>query len=280
MILSFISCVAEVAGQVAKTSSATEWIDVIAKIIIGLAGLGWAGNFLIERFHRKDVVKKYRVFLAYAAWALQDRIWSIITKPNLPHYFEEIEENEPKGVYATNALNYTVFLFCQFFAWWEITNREMYYFRFRRRNFDSKVLNKIIEIEHWFSTTTDEKLGMNLKDANIRKFLIFKGEQRVLGDMCIEPNTATKSLECICFSDFIEKMKNTDNKNCHLSLDELRNNVRDLLIDKRDNDSFDHKKYRRLVFVQHSLIDLLEILEPKKGGVRSHQKDKLKKINI
>ncbi len=274
MILYLTCCaeVAKVATEAAKDPNILKWLEVCAGTLIGLAGFGWVGNLLVEKFRRKSIVKKYRHFICYAAWALQDRIGGILNKRNIGEYFHEIEDpanpynRRFSDVYSANMLNYTMFLFCQFFAWREIINREMYNFKFRRYSFDSKVLKKLIAIEKWFSTTSNPALEPHKKKGfDIKNFLILRGEQRVLGDMCVQYNKEADAWECISFSDFVKKWNNLSDSPCYMSVEKLENDIRAMLIDKRDNlHTFNPQNYRRLILVRNSLLDLLDLLDNKR----------------
>lgn len=246
-------------------------------------------NFWAEKNNRKSVVRKYRVFILYAAWSLQHRLYGIFHGERIKAFFDK-DENDAntaydKGeaiykrkfddVYATNIVNYTVFLFCQFFAWREIINRELHYFNPRRRkNFDSKVLDKLIEIEKWFSGYEYFKELLVKKDMNgketmdygdIKNFLIQTGEQRALGDLCICKNEVSNTWGCIGFSDFVQKWNRKEEKAdnsfpCYMSVEKLEKDIRGLLAD--DNRK-NNEKLIRLDRINRSLLELIMMLNPK-----------------
>lgn len=250
---------------------------VVALLIGTVIGYIWT-----EHLKRKSIVRKYREFIGYSAWALQERIYNIV-QGRFSSFHKEDEKIRREDVYASNAVNYTVFLFCQFFAWQEIINREMYNFRFRWWNYDSKILRKQIAIEHWFSTSKDIKKdnsAENVFDNNM--FMIFRGEQRVLGDLCVNFNEHTKVYECIGFSEFIDKKevlkKFKTIGDCHLSLEKLENDVVKLLgtrygeLKKEKGKENCTDDYIRLVIIRNSLLDLLDKLDSRKRRHPEHRK--------
>lgn len=245
--------------------------DEIVKITLTalgslLAGSG-VGYVWGERVKRKSIVGKYREFIAYSAWALQERIDNILERDFASFY---IEKEGERNVYANNALNYTLFLFCQFFAWREIINREMYNFRFRKCGYDSRILLKLIAVEHWFSTSD----GIKGDDFSRDMFMIFRGEQRVLGDLCVKFNKDTNVYECIGFSDFIKKRKEDHIKEdaCYLSIDRLEEDIENLLQRRKEDIERKHRgHYIRLAVIRDSLLDLLDELDPKKQRHPEHR---------
>ncbi len=307
MTLSLISCATEAVGQVVGqtadslvlihasaipkaadgVSSLIKWITVLAPVVVALI-TGWFSHSIAEWFRRKNVVRKYGAFLRYSAWTLQDRINSILHKDFPGYYTEdddkkmELNKRERKNkseleldVYAINAVSYTVFLFCQFFAWCEIINRGIFNLKLKKCGSDSKILKKIIDIEHWFSTDSTCLNPNNSEDFDKKSFMIFRGEQRALGDACIDFNEHANAYECIGFSDFIKKRDSSEGFICQISVDKLEDDVRKFLNDNRNKPDEERKKinkdrYTRLLIIRNLLIDLYQELN--KTKIR-HAKD-------
>lgn len=189
---------------------------------------------------RKSVLDKYREFICVSAYELQRRINNIMVG-GLFYYADSSNES-----YSNNVRYYTMFLVSQFFAWKEILRKEMHYLDFSEGKEEIRILENLESLETLFSS---DRVGDEM-------FMIFRGEQRAIGECMIVYNEETSTYECIGYSKFIELLENEKCKNWFK-----------ILIEKMDKAIAEYEKYnefnsKRLLKIHDKLIDLLNTLDP------------------
>jgi virulence-associated protein VapD len=187
-----------------------------------------------EHAESEQNISRYREPLARAAYDLQSRLYNIVNQSLIAVYFDRGDERTRH--YVTNN---TVFLIAQYFAWIEISRREIRFFDLGEDE-QTRELARLQDRIHrlWNS---DHAFGPLLR--------VFAGEQRAIGEaMLVE---LSDGLDCIGYGAYLEKIQNQPD-----TLHEfLRLNVvclSDQLKEARP----------RMVAVQNALIDLLAFLDP------------------
>lgn len=197
-------------------------------------------NELEIKKKRKSVLDKYREFICVSAYELQGRIHNILIRKLFD--YADSENNS----YSNNVRLYTVYLIGQFFAWKEILRKEMHYLDFREGKEEISLLENLDSLETLFSS---DKVGGGM-------FMIFRGEQRAIGECMMVFHDVTSTYQCIGYSKFIELLE--DDK-CKIWLSILTDNIERAISEYRKNNNF---KSVRLSDIQSKLIDLLNTLDP------------------
>ncbi|ACN15351.1 hypothetical protein HRM2_22560 [Desulforapulum autotrophicum HRM2] len=180
------------------------------------------------------IIAKYREPLIQAAFDLQSRIYNIIRQEFLQIYY--VNGNEREKLYS---IENTLYLFSQYFAWTEIIRVEVQYLDLGEEKATQTMTNLLDQIRHLFANDSFEKL-----------FLVFKGEQRAIGEQMIMSYGG--DYQCVGFASFLA----IDNKQFQEWLSILRNDLITLSVNPG-------KYSERLVKLHHALISLINFLDPK-----------------
>jgi hypothetical protein len=172
--------------------------------------------------------------LARAAYDLQSRLWNIIKGGFVKPYLESGTDREKKYV-----IDNTVYVIAQFFCWVEIVRKEIRYIDLGKEK-DTRSIQGL----------QDDITGLWQSDKSPPKFRIWAGEQRAIGEALIKEDD--KGPYCIGYYAFISKFPEGSNE----FIDELRKDVASLKL------GID-KAVPRLKLVQHKLISLLDLLDPR-----------------
>jgi len=189
-----------------------------------------------ERRDAAKVARRYHEPLARSAYDLQSRLYNMLAKNFTGRYLDNGDDRE-----RAYAINNTVFLIAQYFAWTEIIRIAI---QFVDLGSDEQTRQ--------FARLQDRIFALFTTDQFPRQFRIFAGEQRALGERMIR---ATESgPECIGYGTFIERIGAG-------SVDPIAEYI------TKDVQSLGLEAARpRLTEVQNALIDLLDFLDP--GYVR------------
>jgi hypothetical protein len=198
--------------------------------------------------HREaeKVVSKFRDPLLHAAYDLQSRIFNILRRSFLTVYYTNGSDREKEY-----AVENTVFLVAQFLGWTELIRQEI---QFLDRGSDDETRKLRNLQDGMYTQLQTDQFG--------RGFRLFAGEQRAVGELMIERTDGLP--RCIGFARFL-KDRNT---NIDHWLDPLREDVKKMA---EDLTSFE----KRLVSIQHSLIDLLEFLDQNHVYFPKHSRSKI-----
>ncbi|ERN42502.1 hypothetical protein KR51_00008180 [Rubidibacter lacunae KORDI 51-2] len=180
----------------------------------------------------EKVLSKFRAPLLQAAYDLQSRIFNILKLEFLPTFYSNGSDLEQEY-----AVENTVFLLAQFLGWTELIRQEIQFLDLRSDEETRKLRSLQDSI---FTRLRTDKFGQG--------FRLFAGEQRAVGELMIDRTGELP--RCIGFATFL-----TDrNPNLDRWLDLLREDVKKMAADVKPYE-------KRLISIQHSLIDLLEFLD-------------------
>lgn len=223
--------------------------EVFVALITGIIAVGssviavW-GQFRVGRLNH-DLEKfklaseesrnsaRYSEPLARSAADLQSRLYNILAQDFVGKFMVRGTPRE-----QAYALNNTVFVFAQFFAWTEATRLEI---QFISLDADAKT--------QALSALQSRIYSLLQSDANADAFRLFAGEQRAIGERMLVQHQG--GLRCVGYGDFLRDDRFFEDP----LLMELSRNVaalkENLLLAKP-----------RLIALQHGLIELLDHLDP------------------
>jgi len=219
-------------------------IGLLAAVITAVAGY-WVARYQ-QREHARQaeqarddeavrVVRKYRDPLVRAAFDLQSRLYNIMIHDFLGKYY--VRGSEAEKVYARDS---TLFVVGDFLGWVEIMRREIQFLDLRDVTKNRELALRLDAISHEF-----------LRERPDTTFRIFRAEQRAIGELMIETQ-AGGARECIGFAMFAERLSE---KSFGRWFDKLRADIE--LLAREPGQHFE-----RIVLVQHTLLDLVEFLDP------------------
>jgi hypothetical protein len=187
---------------------------------------------LASRREAEAVLARFREPLVGAAYELQGRLYNIVALNFLPKYYLRGDESQ-----KDYAVQNTLYVVGQYFGWTEILRREIQFMSFsdseRTRNV-AKRQRRVVEL---FQSDKPE-LG--------RPFLIWRGEQRAIGELMIDRDTDPP--QCIGYATFLGR----DEREFRCWFTRLEGELDELA--KEPN--------QRLVELQHALVDLIRELDP------------------
>lgn len=182
----------------------------------------------------RTIVAKFRDPLLHAAYDLQSRIFNILKRSFLDFYYTagSVAEKE-------YAVENTVFLVGQFLGWTELIRQEVQFLDMESDE-ETRELRRLQD--GMYTQLQTDRFG--------KRFRLFAGEQRAVGELMID--RTGEQPRCIGFAAFLKNR----NKQIDHWLDPMREDVKEMATNA---DPFEE----RLVGLQHSLIDMLEFLDPK-----------------
>jgi hypothetical protein len=167
-----------------------------------------------------------------AAYELQGRLYNILELNFLQKYY--LAGDEAQKEYA---LQNTLYVVGQYFSWSEILRREIQFLSFSDSERTRAVADRQRRIVEVFQSD-DPDLG--------RPFLFWRGEQRAIGELMIEPNTGAS--QCVGYARFLEY----EERGLRRWFARLENDLAEVA----------NKPNPRLVELQHALVDLIRELDP------------------
>jgi hypothetical protein len=217
-------------------------VSLISVVISGISS--YRVVLLQERIQGKREFQRYSEPLLRSADSLQSRLANIVDGDFLTAYLQVDDASRQR--YAKDNTAYVV---AEFLCWMEIARRDQRFVdmggvRANRRLFEC--LGRIA------STLARDDLP--------KLFCLFRGEQRAIGEIMIAaPVQADGNLrEPLGYAAFCERLD--EDPRFASWLNRLRDDVNDIHADEPDN--------QRLVRLQHDLVDLIEILDPKQQRLR------------
>ena len=213
------------------------WVAVIALVgasfstIVSLWGQFRTAS-LAARRDADAVLAKYREPLVAAAFELQGRLYNILRFGFLRKYLVNGDEAQ-----KTYAVENTLYVVAQYFGWSEILRREIQFLSFSDSNRSRAVAERQRRIVELFQSD-DPHLG--------RPFLIWRGEQRAIGERMIA--SADGGVECLGYASFLERRE-----------PEFRRWFERL---EKEIGEISESPNRRLTELQHALVDLIRELDP------------------
>jgi hypothetical protein len=183
------------------------------------------------------ILAKYREPLILAAYDLQSRLYNILRQDFLGKYYA-IDRDGSRQY----AVDHTLYLIGQYFAWTEILRREVQFLRFQEEASTRRVSMILHDVRETFASDRPE-LG--------QPFMIWRGEQNALGERMIVVEDGERL--CIGYATFVEKSADPAFERWFASL-------------RRDIDAVAHEPSPRLRELQHRLVELITTLD--EGGIR------------
>lgn len=188
---------------------------------------------LTARREADAVLARYREPLVGAAYELQGRLYNIIKLGFLGKYY--VDGDEAQKSYAVEN---TLYVVAQYFGWSEILRREIQFLSFADSERTRMVAERQRFIVELFQSDDDE-LG--------RPFLVWRGEQRAIGELMISRDG--DQTQCLGYASFAERQ----DPQFRSWLDRLETEIDELAMGHTP----------RLVELQHALVDLVRELDPK-----------------
>lgn len=186
---------------------------------------------LQARHDAKKALDKYQEPLIAAAFELQARLYNILQL----RFVEKYISNEAAGK-RDGAIDSTLYVFAQFFAWGEIIRREVQYLRFSRDRRTREIGRLLRDI--------GETL---LADSYGPQFMIWRLEQRGIGERMIE--SANGQMACFGYASFVKHRS---------TMDEWLTPI------QRELENIQDGGCQRLTDLQHKLVKLVRQLDDKK----------------
>jgi hypothetical protein len=208
----------------------------IASASLSLYGQVRASRHQARR-EAEAVLEKYREPLILAAYDLQSRLFNILSKNFLGKYY--VHDVDGSRAYA---LEHTLYLVGQYFAWTEILRREVQFLEFEEAEETKRVGRLQRRIREVFASD-EEELG--------RPFMVWRGEQNAIGERMTAAEAGQRY--CIGYATFVEC---SGEPAFARWFDRLR----------RDVDVIARQPNARLRELQHGLVDLVVALD--REGVR------------
>jgi hypothetical protein len=174
------------------------------------------------------VLQQHREPLLGAAFDLQARLYNILRLQ-----FVEKWIADPGPGRRTQAIDSTLYVFAQFFAWMEIIRREIHVLRFSRDGKTREIAHVIDRIEETF-----------LADSYGSQFMLWRIEQRGIGERMIQRDG--NALGCLGYASFLTQRS---------SMQEWLAPLEGALLELGDGGR------RRLTDLQHLLVELVRRLD-------------------
>ncbi len=194
--------------------------------------------WLREEQRRHDLAQRaarYHEPLVRAAYDLQSRLYNLLCRNLLGAHYDGGDERSRRYV-----VDNTVYLLAQYCAWTEIARREV---RFIDLGADEPTRALTALQDEIVSTLQDDRHGPLLR--------LFAGEQRALGESLVVGSAG--SSDCIGYGAFLQRLREG-------AVDPLVLTLRD---DVEVMARSPAAARERMVELQHRLIDLLALLDPR-----------------
>lgn len=195
----------------------------------------------------EEVMGRYREPLLRAAFDLQSRLYNLLRQRLLERFHQDGTGEEREYVEVS-----TMFVYGEYLGWAEILRRGVQFLDLGDAGTNRQLAERLDAVNNVLLSSWGE--------LRSRDFRIFRGQQRALGELmirgaAIEPGSADggRALECIGYAAFAAKLE--EDERFARWFDPLRESTRRLAA----GDGAGHVRLREL---QHSLIDLIDLLDP------------------
>ena len=205
-------------------------VGTVANALVILFGQSRSSKREARR-EAEAVLARYRDPLASAAYDLQSRIYNIFAQDFLKIYLTDGASRRDV------ALDSTLYVFGQYFAWTEILRQEVEFLNFPDDAETRKVSGTQDAIRGLFATDAPDLGGA---------FMVWRAEQRGIGECMIE--SEREELRCLGFARFAESWA----KDLGRWFSPL----------KQDLDLLANGGSERLRQIQNELVDLVHLLDP------------------
>ena len=204
----------------------------------------------VKQEERLDLMNRVRDPVLWAAFDLQSRIYNIVAQSLLPVYLLRGTAEQRKYVRRN-----TLFLFAQYLAWMEIIRRGVHFLDLGDKRENREVVNQFSKISGILNSD-------GFPDV---VFCIFRGEQRAIGEIMIEA-PADGEFSCIGYAEFCARADVDPSfaqwfTRLTMDIDQLA-----------EGDQW----HPRLVVLQSSLVDLINLLDPESMRFPDRHRSKLR----
>ncbi len=198
-----------------------------------------------RRAETQQTARRFREPLGRAAYELQSRIFNIVRGGFLTVYWKGGDDRT-----RAYAINHTLFVIAQYFAWTELIRREI---QFIDLGADGET-RQLAQLQHKiYSAWQTDKYKPLLR--------VFGGEQHAIGERMIWEGP--RGPQCLGFASFLDYLNRSPDPLIYVlksDVESLGNGLEEAM--------------PRLTELQHSLIDLVVFLDP--GAVRFPKKNRTK----
>jgi hypothetical protein len=198
----------------------------------------------------EDLATRFREPLLQAAYNLQSRLYNMVKQDFLGRFHAAPEATEQEREYAVDN---TCYLFGQYLCWVEIIRRESQYVDPRSRDNNRAISERLEAVRNCMAESTRHR------DRALR---LFRGEQRALGELMLvavpTPTGDVPRWECLGYAAFVEALHEPRFKQW---FGPLQDGVLEL--------SRTGEYPQRLTDLQHTLVDLIDVLDPEHDRVHS-----------
>ncbi|MCF6471804.1 hypothetical protein FAF44_25905 [Nonomuraea sp. MG754425] len=208
---------------------------------------------------RLDYMSRYRDALLWAAFDLQSRLFNILhgfeidRRPGRQGFTSAylLEGTERQALYVRRS---TAFLFAEYLGWVEVFRRDIQFLDLGKNEVNRQIMLALTTISRTIATSTPPDTAC---------FMIFRTDQRALGELMIEPDSKPGERGCLGYAAFCAKLTDDEAfaKWGHELLDHVEQAARHPGLAQG-----------RLTKLQHQLIDLIDLLDPEGGRFPAAQR--------
>jgi hypothetical protein len=188
-----------------------------------------------RQFERTQVMGRYQGPLLHAVYDLQSRLYNILANRFLDIYL--VHGTPDQQHYAENN---TAFLIAQFFGWTEIIRQEVQFIEFGEDDETRRL-----------SDLRDEIYGLWQTNRFADPFMIWAGEQRAIGELMID--IRGEQLICKGYANFLRSFGAGEER--------LIDRLRQAALASATAHGHAHDRLRA---IQHKLVEMLDVLDPKR----------------
>jgi len=201
----------------------------------------------------KAIITKYRDPLLKSAFDFQSRLFSIVQLGFLRIYSKRTQTD------TDYAIKNTLYVIAEFLGWVEILRQEVRFLDLGDIEANKRLEELLSNIKETFLTD-----GMDLT------FRLFRGEQRAIGEiMIVERETKDDKLsECMGFAEFVQRL---DDPLFSKWFSKLEKDIAILAGEVQGHE-------QRLIALQHTLIDLIDFLDPDCSRVPKSYRTKIASV--
>jgi hypothetical protein len=186
-----------------------------------------------------ELMARYREPLLKAAFDLQSRIYNIVGQAFLVDFF--VRGSTAEQEYA---LRNTLFVFAEYLGWAEILRRDVQFLDLGDVERNRQLVDRLDVVSEILADSR------TIKDPAFR---LFKGQQRALGEVMIEPAENSSSRDrCIGYAGFVTRLETEP---------AFARWFEQLAEDVQRSPEDPEAHVERLVPLQHALIDLINFLD-------------------
>ena len=235
------------------------WVAVIAAIVSGVFALISLGltrrQVLKDRLAAADeVAMDFRMPLLAAASDLQARLFNIRRQDFLVR-FADPGASRARPEYP---VVHTLYLIAQYFCYAEIIRRGALFLDPVDRERQRELIEQLEQTRDTFARSDIDPT-----------LCVFRGEQRAIGEVMLTETRAkpgkAREWDCMGYASFVERVPRPEVGKWFALLKDDMLKLKDEL-DKHDE---------RLVALQHSLIDLVCLIDPDGGHITMNQRERL-----